>query len=209
MKITIFLCVLSRIVIGSKNIGVVTHIKQQDEDDFLIRADKTPNSCGAAIVGFTNDVGIANIDYILNGINAGTIKVLYVLEDNIATDPRIAEALSNVELLIVHSSEQNETTALADVVLPSATFAEKDGTTTNFNRRVQLMKQAIVTLEQDRILDRLELSRWDKFTAQNDTWGKGIKYRCKTFMANYFYNCISNGCEDEIHLHRRCIQRDG
>jgi len=31
----------------------------------------------------------------------------------------------------------------------------------------------VTTLEQDRALDGFEMSRWDKFAAQNDTWGKG------------------------------------
>ena len=91
-------------VVGSKNIGFLSHVKPGDEDDLLIRADKTPNSYGATAVGVSGTNGRAGIDHILKGIAEGTIKVLYVLEDNIAADPKIAEAISNLELLIVHSS---------------------------------------------------------------------------------------------------------
>ena len=141
----------------------------------LIRADKTPNSLGASIVGVAGENGTDGIDHILKGITSGAIKVLYVLEDNIAADPRIAEILSNLEMLIVHSSIKNETTKRADVILSASTFAEKHGTYTNFNGRVQRVRPAVAMIEQERAPDGMAMSRWDKFAAQNDTWGKGTK----------------------------------
>jgi NADH-quinone oxidoreductase subunit G len=162
-------------VIGSKNIGYLPHIQSGNEDDLLIRADKTPNSLGALLVGAAGDNGTVGIDHILKGISDGNIKVLYVLEDNIAADPKIAEVLKNLEILIVHSSVRNETTAKADIVLSSSTFAEKNGTITNFNGRVQRLRPAVAMIEQERALDGMAMSRWDKFAAQNDSWGKGIK----------------------------------
>jgi len=162
-------------VIGSKNIGFLSHIQKGSEDDLLIRADKTPNSLGALSVGAAGEKGTAGIDHILKGISEGAIKVLYVLEDDIAADPKIAEALKNLEMLIVHSSIRNETTAKADIVLSASTFAEKHGTITNFNGRVQKIRPAVAIIEQERSLDGMAMSRWDKFAAQNDSWGKGIK----------------------------------
>jgi NADH-quinone oxidoreductase subunit G len=162
-------------VIGSKNIGVLSHIQSGSEDEMLIRADKTPNSLGALLVGAVGDDRKAGIDHILNGILEGVIKVLYVLEDDIASDPKIAEVLKNLEMLIVHSSVRNDTTAKADIVLSASTFAEKYGTIINFNGRVQLLRPAVAMIEQERALDGMAMSRWDKFAAQNDSWGKGIK----------------------------------
>jgi len=127
------------------------------------------------LVGAAGDNGTVGIDHILKGISDGNIKVLYVLEDNIAADPKIAEVLKNLEILIVHSSVRNETTAKADIVLSSSTFAEKNGTITNFNGRVQRLRPAVAMIEQERALDGMAMSRWDKFAAQNDSWGKGIK----------------------------------
>jgi NADH-quinone oxidoreductase subunit G len=161
--------------IGSKNIGFLRHTKPGDEDDLLIRADKTPNSLGAALVGLDKDKGTDNVARIFKEISSGTIKVLYVLEDNIAADPRIAEAISNLEVLIVHSSVKNETTKRADVILSASTFAEKYGTYTNCKGRVQRVRPAVAMIEQERAPDKMEMSRWDKFAAQNDTWGKGVK----------------------------------
>ncbi len=162
-------------VIGNKNLGFLKHIKLGSEDDLLIRADKTPNSLGASIVGLVADNKIDGIDHILKGILSGTIKVLYVLEDNIAADSKIAEILTNLEMLIVHSSTKNETTKRADVVLSASTFAEKHGTYTNFNGRVQRVRPAVAMIEQERAPDGMAMSRWDKFAARNDSWGKGTK----------------------------------
>lgn len=52
-------------------------------------------------------------------------------------------ALPKLELLIVHSSFSNSITEMADVVFPSATFAQKEGTYTNIERRVQTLNPAI------------------------------------------------------------------
>jgi NADH-quinone oxidoreductase subunit G len=162
-------------VIGSKNIGFLSHGQSGSEDDLLIRADKTPNSLGALSVGAAGENKTVGIDHILKGISDGTIKVLYVLEDNIAADPKIAEVLKNLEMLVVHSSVRNETTAKADIVLSASTFAEKHGTMTNFNGRVQRIQPAVAMIEQERAMDGMAMSRWDKFAAQNDSWGKGTK----------------------------------
>jgi len=109
----------------------------------LIRADKHQNSFGASVVGVGGENGTDGIEHIFKGIASGAIKVLYVLEDNIAANPRIAEVLSNLEILIVHSSTKNETTKRADVVLSASTFTEKYGTYTNFNGYVQCVRPAV------------------------------------------------------------------
>ncbi|MBM4160918.1 MAG: hypothetical protein FJ217_07455 [Ignavibacteria bacterium] len=69
----------------------------------------------------------------------------------------------------------NATTEHADVVLACSTYAEKHGTFTNFQGRVQRIRPAVATLEQDRAMDGFAMSRWDKFAAQNDRWGRPVK----------------------------------
>jgi formate dehydrogenase major subunit len=77
----------------------------------------------------------------------GKIKVLYLKgEDPIVTDADtsfIEKAISHLELFIVQDIFLTETARLADVVLPAASFAEKDGTFTNTERRVQRVRKAI------------------------------------------------------------------
>ncbi|MEO8286705.1 MAG: molybdopterin-dependent oxidoreductase [Chloroflexota bacterium] len=55
----------------------------------------------------------------------------------------VREALRKLDFLVVQDIFVNETAELADVILPAASFAEKDGTTTNTERRVQRIRQAI------------------------------------------------------------------
>jgi formate dehydrogenase alpha subunit len=77
----------------------------------------------------------------------GDIKVLYIMGENpMVSDPdlhHVEEALKNTEFLIVQDIFLTETAQLADVVLPAASFAEKDGTFSNTERRVQRVRKAI------------------------------------------------------------------
>jgi formate dehydrogenase alpha subunit len=77
----------------------------------------------------------------------GAIRALFVLGENPAvTDPDVHHAracLDACELLIVQEIFPSDTAAFADIVLPGASFAEKDGTFTNTERRVQLVARAV------------------------------------------------------------------
>jgi NADH-quinone oxidoreductase subunit G len=108
-------------------------------------------------------------------IKSGTIKALYVLDDDIASDPAVAELLGRLEFLVVHASNLNETARIAEVILPCATFAERHGTFTNFQGRIQRIRPAVATLELDRALDGMSMSRLDRFGAPNDRWMKGVR----------------------------------
>ncbi len=77
----------------------------------------------------------------------GKIKALYLVGENpMLSDAdigHIKKALFSLEVLVVQDIFPTETTALAHVVLPGASFAEKNGTFTNTERRVQKVRQAI------------------------------------------------------------------
>jgi len=77
----------------------------------------------------------------------GQIKALYIIGENpLLSEPDIAharEALEKLEFLVVQDIFLSETAQLADVVLPGASFAEKDGVFTNTERRVQRVRKAI------------------------------------------------------------------
>jgi len=165
----------AREVLGTKHIDFVRHVVEDDEDDILIRADKTPNSLGAVEVGVKPGEGGLDAAGIIGAIREGTIKALYVLEDDIASDSAWAQVLSKLEFLVVHSVEENATTSFADVVFPASSFAEKNGTFTNFQGRVQRIRPSVATIEQDRALDGFAMSRLDKFGSAIDRWTKGVK----------------------------------
>ena len=84
---------------------------------------------------------------IMNAVEDGSVRGLYIMGENpMMSDPdlnHVEKALKNCELLVVQDIFLTETAALADVVLPGCTFAEKDGTFTNTERRVQRIRKAI------------------------------------------------------------------
>ena len=63
---------------------------------------------------------------------------------------KFEKALKGVDFLVVQDIFLSETAAIADVVLPAASFAEKDGTFTNTERRVQLVRKAIEPVGESR-----------------------------------------------------------
>lgn len=82
-------------------------------------------------------------DAILNG----KLKALYIFGENpVLSDPdsdHFMVAMEKIEFLVVQDIFLTETARLADVVFPSACWAEKDGTFNSTERRVQLVRQAI------------------------------------------------------------------
>jgi formate dehydrogenase alpha subunit len=77
----------------------------------------------------------------------GNLKALYVMGENpvraLSGSPRIGEALKNLEFLVVEDILETETSRLANVVLPGAAFAEKGGSFTNMEGRIQSFEAAL------------------------------------------------------------------
>ena len=83
----------------------------------------------------------------VEAIGEGAVRCMYVVGENLAlTDPNLAHAtklLEKLDFLVVQDIFMHETAELADVVLSAASFAEKEGTFCNSERRVQRVRQAI------------------------------------------------------------------
>jgi predicted molibdopterin-dependent oxidoreductase YjgC len=84
---------------------------------------------------------------IMNAAEKGQLRALYIMGENpMLSDPdiqHVRRALENLELLIVQDIFLTETAELADVVLPGASFAEKEGTFTNTDRSILRVRKAI------------------------------------------------------------------
>src|ERR1017187_7525647 len=84
---------------------------------------------------------------IINAIHAGEITGMYIEGENPAmSDPDLQharEALAKLEHLVVQDLFLTETAFHADVILPASAFAEKSGTFTNTDRRVQIARPVI------------------------------------------------------------------
>src|SRR6266516_3223371 len=97
-----------------------------DQDDFLIRADKNPNSRGAELIGIAPGPG---------GIDAAGM---------------LGAALDGAETVIFQGTNANDASARAHLVLPSAAYVEREGTFTNFEGRVQRFRTALDPLGEAR-----------------------------------------------------------
>ncbi len=90
--------------------------------------------------------GITLMEMTHGGRN-GPVKGMFIMGENpLLSDPdasKVKETLEGLEFLAVSDLFLTETARLADVVFPAASFAEKTGTVTNSERRVQLMRRAI------------------------------------------------------------------
>jgi formate dehydrogenase alpha subunit len=77
----------------------------------------------------------------------GEIKAMYIMGENpVLTDPdsrHVREALSKLDFFVFQDIYMNETAEYAHVILPACSYAEKDGTFTNTERRVQRIRKAI------------------------------------------------------------------
>lgn len=84
---------------------------------------------------------------IMPAAHEGKIHGMYIMGENpIISDPNsnhVEEALKRIDFLVVQDIFLTETARLARVVLPGASWAEKDGTFTNTERRVQRVRKAI------------------------------------------------------------------
>jgi len=84
---------------------------------------------------------------IFEAAHSGQVKALYLMGENPVVSEAdtkfIEKAIPHLQLLVVQDIFLTETAQLADVVLPAASFAEKDGTFTNTERRVQRVRKAI------------------------------------------------------------------
>lgn len=109
----------------------------------------------------------------MHGAHEGRIKAIYVVGENpMLSDPdlsHVAEALAAVDLLVVQDIFKNETAEMADVVLPALSFAEKSGTFTNTERRVQLVRPALEPLGQER-------NDWEIIIELANRMGAGWQY---------------------------------
>ena len=83
----------------------------------------------------------------VEAIDKGRVKAMYITGENpLLSEPDLhhaEETFKKLELLIVQDIFMHETAEIADVVLPATSFAEKDGTFTNSERRVQRVRKAI------------------------------------------------------------------
>jgi NADH-quinone oxidoreductase subunit G len=143
------------------------------EDEFLIKADKNPNTRGAAKLKLSaSDNGGKTVADMLEMARKKELKALYICNHDLEiafSHDDVRSAFQNLELVVFQGTNENSTARLAHYCLPSATFVEKDGTFTNFGNRVQMIVKAVEPLGECR-------NDWSIFRAIGKTLGKSMPY---------------------------------
>jgi predicted molibdopterin-dependent oxidoreductase YjgC len=125
-----------------------------EDDKLLIRADKNPNTLGARLAGLGPGAGGLDAGGILDAAAAKKIKLLWVLHHDLTASgfaaSRVSAALAGAETIVFQGTNAGPTSARAALVLPSAAYAERDGTFTNFEGRVQRFRPAMAPLGEAR-----------------------------------------------------------
>lgn len=154
---------------NTNNIVYFSHTDDSRKDDLLGVSDMTPNTKGVEELGISSNSQIKP-EELADKLKNGEIRAMYVMEEDFEDYPEILANLDKLSLLIVHAYNSNKKIVqIADVVLPTSTFAEIEGTFTNLQGRVQHFTPAIVTKENYRFMG-MKMSRLDKFGADNDRW---------------------------------------
>ena len=121
-------------------------------DDFLIKADKNPNTLGATILGLTGP-DAPEAEQLVDAAIDGNLDVLWVCGHDLVKlfgEEKVRQISENVSLFVYSGTNENPTVPLAHWVLPSAAYVEKDGTFVNCHGRVQRISRAFPPLDDSR-----------------------------------------------------------
>ncbi len=133
-------------------------------DDFLIKADKNPNTMGAALLGLAGPDAPA-AGQILSEALDGNLEVLWVFGHDLVKlfgEEQVRQLAEKVPLIVYSGTNENPTVSWAHWVLPTAAYVEKDGTFVNCHGRVQRIGRIFPPLENTREDWRILLELADK-----------------------------------------------
>jgi predicted molibdopterin-dependent oxidoreductase YjgC len=132
--------------IAVANLAILTGNAGRDGSGLYLCGEKA-NSQGAVDLGVLPEKGALGAREMLQAAAAGTLGALYVVgEDPLSSYPdraSVEAALEKVPFVVVQDLFLSPTAEKADVVLPAVSFAEKDGTYTNAERRLQRVRPGI------------------------------------------------------------------
>ena len=113
-------------------------------DDFLIKADKNPNTLGATLLGLAGP-NAPHASQILDQALGGNLEALWVFGHDLVKlfgEEKVRQLSEKVPLFVFSGTNENPTATLAHWILPSAAYVEKDGTFVNCHGRVQRIGRA-------------------------------------------------------------------
>lgn len=153
--------------LGVEDFGFVSNIKKGSGDGFLIDDDQYPNTNGCRMLGFS-EIEPGSLG---KKLTSGETKVFVSLEDDLVGRNVIkAEDLKDV-FFVYFGSNHNNTSAIADLVIPIANSVETAGTYVNTGGRAQRTIPAKETLYTNRKLNlEMSVGRLDRYGTKFDNW---------------------------------------
>ncbi len=127
-------------VLKTPNLTFTSRVKADPyHDDFLVKEDKNPNTRGAQELGIAPAEGGRDFEGLLEDMRNGKVRALLIVGSCLGDleDDEVRSLLSGVDYVVNISSNESVVSGSSHLVLPSASFAEKEGTYTNFSGRVQ------------------------------------------------------------------------
>lgn len=116
--------------------------RRGEGDGILLSEDRSPNLRGALLNGLIRELPAAQLDDLSSPINSGEIKTLLVVNEDVTTLGIPADVLAKVKVIYV-GTHTNEVSKVADVVLPSLSVFEKEGSFVNVSFRLQKFAAAV------------------------------------------------------------------
>jgi formate dehydrogenase alpha subunit len=155
-------------------------------------------------------IGLSAVDMV-SGALEGKVKGMYIMGENpVLSFPQqrlVEEALGSLEFLVVQDLFLTETARLAKVVLPSSSFAEKEGTFTNFEGRGQRLRKVIAPYGNS-------LPDWEIILKLADTMGRSMPFSSiQQIMAEIeemvpLYSGIGDKGPDTVNIYRLELDRN-
>lgn len=139
-------------------------------DDFLLKADRNPNTAGASAILAPKD---GTTQAIIEKAKKGELDVLYVFGQDLVKlygKETVAQIRKSTKLFVYQGSNINDTCSYAHLNLPSAVYAEKDGTFTNCQNRVQRISPAFMPLGEAK-------GDWEILSLLSEKLGPAFPYR--------------------------------
>jgi NADH-quinone oxidoreductase subunit G len=127
--------------LGGRAAAVSYSPADASSDDFLISADKNPNTAGLKQAGLDPGSGAALID----AATRGGVRALVLLRTDLAalcSQADLEQLGEKLDFVVVIDTHYRAGAEIADLLLPIGSFAETDGTFTNRDNRVQLLRCA-------------------------------------------------------------------
>src|SRR5438093_4551647 len=126
--------------------------KPGTSDDFLIKADKNPNTQGATLLGLAGPDALDAGKTVDEAI-AGNLDVVWVMGHDMVVmfgEDNMRELSRKVGLFVCSGTNENRTVPFAHWVLPAAAYVEKDGTFVNCHGRVQRIGRGFPPFKESR-----------------------------------------------------------